>query len=184
MDAQLRRRRAQPPGAGPGAPPVWSCRAVHSPPRRLRSQVRSGQSGHGWAGREAGGECPSGQPRPAARGMQLGAGWGHAGMQPVARRGYPGMPPAAVQGCVPVLGGDARPPQPSQDRAEPPAPSRRSRSAAGAGSRPPEHRGPGSGAAPPLQLSPCFCPRARGSAASDVWRYVNTCERRWGLGHG
>lgn len=135
-------------------------------------------------GREGGGERPSGQPRPAARGMRLGAGRGYAGMQPVARRGYPGMRPAAVQGCIPVLGGDARACSPGRTGQRPLPPSRRSRSAAGAGSRPPAHRGLGAGAARPLQLSPCFCPRARGSAARDVWCYVNTCERRWGLGYG
>lgn len=57
--------------------------------------------------------APSRSPRDAA--------WCWAGMQPVARRRYSGVQLAAVQGCISVLGRDARPPQPSQDRAETPS---------------------------------------------------------------
>lgn len=88
MDAQLRRRRAQPPGAGPGAPPEWGCRAVYSPPRRLRSQVRPGENGHGGAGREAVSDHRgSPVPHPAGCSRVLGADG---------------------RGCSPLLGGDSR----------------------------------------------------------------------------
>lgn len=157
MDAQLRRWRAQPPRAGPGAPPEWGCRAVYSPPRRLRSQVRPGESGHGWAGREAVSDrLGSPVPHPAGCSRVLGADG---------------------RGCSPLLGGDSRECCPLLCRDASPCsagmPGRRSprrtgqsplrppggsRSAAGPGSRSPDPGGFGRGAAPPLQLSPCLTP--------------------------
>lgn len=181
MDAQLKRRRAQPPGTGP--PPEWGCRAVHSPPRRFRSQVRPGESGHGWVGREAvSGRRGSPVPQPEGCSLVLGGD---------------------ARGCSPLLGGDTRECSPLLCRDAFPfsagmpgcrsprrtgqrllLPPGESRSAAGPGSRPLDHGGLGGGAARPLQLSPCFCPCARGSAAGDVSCYVNTRELRWGLGYG